>query len=89
MARPVNVASGATGVQVYTGAGCLMGVTVTNGAAAQTINFYDNTSAAGTILATLYCPANETAQLDVPAVQFVNGIYANRSQTSTLLVYLF
>lgn len=68
---------------VKTGPGLFFGVLLTGGSDAATIVLYDNTSATGTILATVKAAINTTA-VWTPAVPYAfgTGIYADVTGTA-------
>lgn len=75
-ARPRNVT--ATGT-VHTGAGIYRGFSIGSTAGAAVV-IYDNTSAAGTVLASFTLAANGFQHVDIPAGVYVeNGIHLTAS----------
>lgn len=74
-ARPVNYAAG----QLFTGTGKLSGLVISEtGGAAGKVRLYDNTSAAGQLLAVLNVAANGSASLLFSSddVRFETGVFA-------------
>lgn len=73
-------------VLVKTGQGRLQGIMVTAATATPTIKLWDNTSAAGTILANTFTPVAGTSYL-FPDVDFTTGLFITISGTVDCNVY--
>jgi len=76
--------------QVVTGKGRLIGLTLSNGVSVGGVSIlYDNTSAAGTKLATIQSAANDIAVIMFgdEGVEFDNGVYADWT-SGVLTVYV-
>lgn len=76
---------------ILTGGGALAGAILTAGSDAATLIIYDNTSAAGTVVAKLAAPAANTTAVFAPGVKLpvYTGLYAALTGTTPSATLLF
>ncbi|MGV4984519.1 hypothetical protein ACVB8X_13945 [Streptomyces sp. NRAIS4] len=92
MARAIPVATGTADVQAVSGACTLVGFSAreTGGTASADVTLRDGTDATGAIKAIARLAANGSQVAMVPPVDFVTGIFIDRSGTgsSELVLYI-
>ena len=74
---------------VHTGHITISKLVVTSGSDAATVDFYDNTSAAGTKVASLKVAAASTDEIDFSDLVCVNGLYANIVAGTTPAYFIY